>query len=384
MSIESVLFVDDEDHILEEYEELFEDQNFKVLTTNSPHKALDLISSHKFEVLVSDHKMPEMSGLDLITKVRKTSPDTVRIILTGYANKDLIKDAVNFGKVFRFMEKPCQPEELMATVLDAIKYANEVSGTKNLIEFRETYTDSLSTMDMFQTRLREKKSEIEMLISENETLSNMLEDTSKSSFKTLANLIIMKSTELFNSAEWVSNFSMKVAGKLKLSDNEKSVIYMASYLRDIGKLTQPDSIILRSKDSIKPSEIREYYKYPIIGEKILKLAGFNEIASVVSDLLERFDGSGPNGKAEKEISIPSQIITIANDTYESLLLRSRKGSNQEIIYGMASMTKYIWSKSRIFYSKDTANATIKILEETIQGKHQDLINLYSSSKINLN
>ncbi len=384
MSIESVLFVDDEDHILEEYEELFEDQKFKVQTINSPNKALELISSHKFEVLISDHKMPEMSGIDLITKVRQTSPDTVRIILTGYANKDLIKDAVNLGDVFRFLEKPCQPENLIVTVLDAIKYANEIAGTKNLIEFRETYKDSFSTMEMFQSRLKEKNSEIEMLVSENETLSNMLEDTSKSSFKTLANLISMKSTELFDSAEWVSNFSIKIAEHLNLSENEKSVIYMASYLRDIGKLTQPDSIMLRPKASIKPSEIREYYKYPIMGEKILRLAGFKEIASIVSNLLERFDGSGPNGKSEKEISISSQIISIANDTYDSLLLRSRKGSNQEIIYGMASMIKYIWSKSRIYYTKDIATATIKILEETIQGRHQDLLNLSSNSKINQN
>jgi len=384
MNSESILFVDDENHILEEYEGLFVDQELNILTSDDPLKALDLMSKQSVEVLVSDHKMPEMTGLDLITKVREESPDTIRIILTGYADKELVKDALNIGEVFRFLEKPCEPSKLVETVNDAVKYHQETSHVKKILEFNETYIDGKSTTDMFQTRLREKNSEIEMLVSENEYLSEVMENNSKVMFKTLVTMINLKSSELYDSSEWVSQFSAMIANKLDLSEDEKNIIYMASYLRDIGKLILPDSNLLKSVSMIKPSEIREFYRYPIIGEKILKMAGFEQIANVVGNLLERHDGSGPKGKSGKEIPIASQVLTVTDDTHDSLLLRSRKGSAQEMIYGMASMIKYIWSKNKIYYGKEVAMAAGEVLNEVIQGEHQDLLNIKAARGVMTN
>lgn len=93
---------------------------FDVETSAQPAEAAKLLSSRKFAVLLTDQRMPEMSGVELCAHSRAVSPETVRIIVTGYADLHATIDAVNRGAVMRYLQKPLRDGELAEVVRSAI------------------------------------------------------------------------------------------------------------------------------------------------------------------------------------------------------------------------------------------------------------------------
>ncbi len=120
-----MLFVDDEPHILEGLSQLF-DLDYDVHTANSGAEAIALAKeTPDLAIVISDQRMPQMKGIDVLKAIKEISPDTIRILLTGYADADAILDSVNVGEVFRYVKKPWQPDNLKSIVsLAAATYAN--------------------------------------------------------------------------------------------------------------------------------------------------------------------------------------------------------------------------------------------------------------------
>lgn len=113
-----VLFVDDEPRILETFRRNLRKQ-YDVHTAVGPEEGLRVVKEDdSFAVIVSDLKMPGMDGITFLSTVHSMSPDSVRIMLTGYADVDNAIAAVNEGHVFRFLTKPCTLESL-SKALDA-------------------------------------------------------------------------------------------------------------------------------------------------------------------------------------------------------------------------------------------------------------------------
>ena len=109
---DKVLFVDDEQSNLKALKRLFRNEPFDFITYNSPTEALAKIEAIKPAVVISDQRMPEMSGTAFLEQVRNKQPHSVRIILTGHADLKAAMDAINNGHVFRFIQKPWNPEAL--------------------------------------------------------------------------------------------------------------------------------------------------------------------------------------------------------------------------------------------------------------------------------
>jgi serine/threonine-protein kinase len=90
-----------------------------VHTAISGQEALGIIAAQPIDVIVSDQRMPEMLGTELLAKVRKCSPATMRILLTGYSDLAAIVGSVNDGEVFRFINKPWDQDEIKGIVAEA-------------------------------------------------------------------------------------------------------------------------------------------------------------------------------------------------------------------------------------------------------------------------
>jgi DNA-binding NtrC family response regulator len=119
-----VLFVDDEQRVLNSMRIMFR-REFELHLANSGKEALDIIGNEDIDVIVADHRMPQMTGVEVLTQVRSMSPRTVRILLTGYADLDAVEGSINDGEVFRFLTKPCPPDQLRNTVALAVKVAQQ-------------------------------------------------------------------------------------------------------------------------------------------------------------------------------------------------------------------------------------------------------------------
>ncbi|NMG31377.1 response regulator [Aromatoleum evansii] len=117
-----VLCVDDEPGIVRSLQWLLQKQ-FEVFTATSGAEALELVKQHDFDVVISDQRMPVMTGVEVLREVRKLSPRTMRILLTGYSDMQAIVRSVNESEVFRFINKPWNISELPKVVAQAITIA---------------------------------------------------------------------------------------------------------------------------------------------------------------------------------------------------------------------------------------------------------------------
>jgi ActR/RegA family two-component response regulator len=131
-----VLFVDDDLNILATFSRTF-GLKYDVDTAMDGNEGLETLKERgPYAVVVSDLKMPGMSGIDFLTQVRERQSDTVRMMLTGFADLETAIEAVNQGNVFRFLTKPCQMEDLGKAVEAALTQHRLVMAEKTLL--RET------------------------------------------------------------------------------------------------------------------------------------------------------------------------------------------------------------------------------------------------------
>jgi serine/threonine-protein kinase len=119
-----LLFVDDEQRVLNSMRIMFRRQ-FELFLASHGAEALDIVRDKDIDVIVADHRMPKMTGVEVLSKVRTMSPRTVRILLTGYADLDAVEGSINESEVFRFLTKPCAPQQLRETIELAAKLARE-------------------------------------------------------------------------------------------------------------------------------------------------------------------------------------------------------------------------------------------------------------------
>ena len=119
-----LLFVDDEQRVLNSMRIMFRRQ-FELFLASHGAEALDIVRDKDIDVIVADHRMPKMTGVEVLSRVRAMSPRTVRILLTGYADLDAVEGSINESEVFRFLTKPCAPQQLRETIELAAKLARE-------------------------------------------------------------------------------------------------------------------------------------------------------------------------------------------------------------------------------------------------------------------
>ena len=130
-----ILVVDDEQFILSALARAMRKENFTSDFISEPEKALLKLREQPYDIVVSDHLMPNMTGLEFLKQVRKEHPETLRIILTGHADMEMIIEAINEGQIYRFITKPWNDEELRITLRIALQHHHSMEQNRNLEGF---------------------------------------------------------------------------------------------------------------------------------------------------------------------------------------------------------------------------------------------------------
>jgi len=116
-----VLFVDDEPNVLNAIRRNFFDEDLTFFYASSGESGLELLGKHHIQIVVSDYRMPGMNGIHFLSEVNKRWPETVRIVLSGYADIEAIIGAVNEGQIYKFIPKPWNDDDLKVTISNAIE-----------------------------------------------------------------------------------------------------------------------------------------------------------------------------------------------------------------------------------------------------------------------
>lgn len=144
-----ILCVDDEQNVLNALRRLFLDDDYEILTANSATEGLALQDVEQAQIIISDYRMPSMTGVEFLREVNKKWPDTVRIVLSGYADTSAIVSAINEGQIYKFVPKPWNDDELKVTIANAIDLYYLAKTNRELSE-----------------ELKRKNAELELLLSE--------------------------------------------------------------------------------------------------------------------------------------------------------------------------------------------------------------------------
>jgi CheY-like chemotaxis protein len=128
-----ILVVDDEEAILETMSFTFED-DYEVQTASDPRRALDLLEAKgPFAVVLTDQRMPDMSGVEFVSEVRRRHPTTVRMILTGFSDMDAIIQAINDGHIYAYITKPWEPDHLKQVMKQAVEHYKLATENERLL-----------------------------------------------------------------------------------------------------------------------------------------------------------------------------------------------------------------------------------------------------------
>jgi len=165
----TILIVDDEEMVLSSLESFFTfETDYDIITFTSPLAALESIAETPVDLVIADYLMPEMNGLDFLLKFKEMYPEATRILLTGYADKQNAIRAINELKLYQYLEKPWDNDELLVTIKNGLERRELISELQFQVE-KERRVRSL-----FQKYVPEELIN-EVLNPDNE--SNLMEDS---------------------------------------------------------------------------------------------------------------------------------------------------------------------------------------------------------------
>ncbi len=270
-----VLFVDDDPNILRAMHRQLR-KKFDVFTALSGKEALDIIdSSSAFAVIVADMRMPEMDGVELLSRVKDISPDTVRIMLTGNADQQTAVKAVNEGAIFRFLNKPCSNAVLESTIFEAIEHYSLINAEREI-----------------------------------------LEKTVNGSIKVITEILSQVSPAAFSRSYRIKHYVSQIINTLKLPNSWE--FYVAASLSQIGCVTLPSDLIEKVYSGVKlePEEEEMFESHPQVGANLLKnIPRFERVAEMIRLQHKRFSDyqDKPKDADEKIIRLGAQILKAVID-----------------------------------------------------------------------
>ncbi len=136
-----LLIVDDEPDVCDSVHDLLR-REFRVLKANSAAEGFRLMQDEEVHIIMSDQRMPQITGVELLSKVKSRYPQAVRMLFTGFADLDSVIAAINHGHVFGFLKKPWQPEELEDAVRQAaVEYERLIASAEERERLLTQVTD---------------------------------------------------------------------------------------------------------------------------------------------------------------------------------------------------------------------------------------------------
>ena len=275
-----VLLVDDEpDNLALLYRTLR--GKYDLAKTTSPLEALEMIKQEHFNCILSDHKMPEIDGVELLKFVNAHYPDTMRLLVTAYTDAGILIDAINYAKIYRYIKKPYNPDELLLITQGALEY--------------------------WQLKF------------DNNALVNDLKELFSGTITAIVEALDAKDSYTLGRSRRVTFYAVNMAKALHLSDGTTGKIELAGLLHDIGMIGVSDDI-LSKVEKLTPDEYSEIKQHVSHSIKILDdIKQLKDVVEIIKYHHEHFDGNGyPYGLKGEEIPVGSRIIAVA-DAFDSMV-----------------------------------------------------------------
>ncbi|QQR79800.1 MAG: response regulator [Deltaproteobacteria bacterium] len=129
-----MLCVDDEPGVLQSLKRLFRREGYEMFFAGNAHDALEILKKENIHLIMTDYRMPEMNGVEFLKKSIEIHPESLRLILSGYADAKVVCDAIDQGQVYRFLTKPWNDEELLESIRQCFEHIKIETERNSLLQ----------------------------------------------------------------------------------------------------------------------------------------------------------------------------------------------------------------------------------------------------------
>jgi len=310
-----LVFVDDEPNILKALKRVFFEDDFIIETFTKGQDAIEFAKENDVNLIISDQRMPEMVGTELLKEFRKIHPDSMRIILTGFADMDAAVDAINNGQIYQFVFKPWNDEELRSMVLRALEtFDLQQENARLLSELMQKNNELNDLNAQLGQKVKERTALIVQKNLELGKVNRTLESSLMNSIRVFANLIELIRPAISSHAKRVTNMAKGFAKDMGWPNENLRDLEVAGLLHDIGKLAIPADILRKNKDKLTEVEKEMLNNHPILGQNMLgAIDSFNKIGQIIRSHHERWDGGGfPDGLRGEDIPKEARLLSLCN------------------------------------------------------------------------
>jgi putative two-component system response regulator len=295
-----ILVVDDDADVRDSiFLYLNEINDYSVFAYDGASEAMDKIQKDNIDVVLTDIVMPEISGIELLEKIRQFNNQIPVILMTGFADMDIAIAAIKKG-AFDFILKPFHPDYLHHSIKKAIQH-------NNYLKLKEDYNRYLENMVLQRTE------ELEIAKKRAENLSNDI-------VKRLTTVAEFRDIEAMEHVSRIGSYAELLSRELGMPEDFIQTIKLSSPLHDIGKIGIADSILLKP-GGLTYEEFEQIKTHTTTGERILSGSSHPVLQMAESIALnhhEKWDGTGyPGGLAGDNIPFEGRIVGIA-DQYDAI------------------------------------------------------------------
>ena len=321
-----LLIVEDDADMLDMLREVFIDAGYRVTTGKDGATGLKRAKDLQIDLILTDYRLPDMTGTEMLESLAHSHPDAFRIIMTGYADVTVAVDAINRGKVYKFITKPLNLDDLKVIVRRALEHLDAVKEKKRLEKEVLQYSRFLEKQVNTRTAsLLAANAELALknreLVRQKKEIDQLYREIQRNYLGTMTSLcaaIEAKDKYTRGHSDRVFYYALKMAKELRLNKRNVEQLRYASFLHDLGKIGIPDSILMKP-GKLTPEEYALVKEHPKVGEKILNPIRFLEkTKNIIRHHHERVDGKGyPDGLDFENMTIEERIIAVA-DAYDSM------------------------------------------------------------------
>jgi response regulator RpfG family c-di-GMP phosphodiesterase len=315
----TILIVDDESNILSSLQRLFRPLGYRIFTATSAQEALDILQGEAVDLIISDMRMPQMSGAEFFEQVMQRWPDTVRILLTGYADITSTVAAINKGGIYKYISKPWEDNDIKFSVIRALEQKYLEQERRRLEALTIKQNNELQELNEgLEDTVRARTAEIEQIAAMLQKSNDTLKDYYQSTVEVFSSLSETRFGGMSGHTRRIAELCDQIAAGTDMVDFERENLRFAALLHNLGKLTLPDVILQKSFEELTAGERTAVMESPVLGAAFLmSLEPLKGAASLIRSQCERYDGRGyPDGLKGEMIPLGARILALAKGVVE--------------------------------------------------------------------
>lgn len=315
-AIATILLVDDEPSVLSSLKRLLRPFGYRVFSAESGAAGLEVMSREPVDLVISDMRMPEMNGAQFLEHCQKNYPGAMRILLTGYSDMESTIDAINNGKLHRYMSKPWEDHDITTTVRQALELRSLELERARLEKLTKEQNEALEALNSnLASQVLERTEALRQSMASLEIAHKKLNEGFIASIRTLSNLIEMRGGALSGMSKQVSDDARRVAQKIGMDAGDIQDVTFAALLKDLGKVGLPDRLLTKPFSALDISETSMVMRHPVQGQAaLMSLERLDESGRIIRHQNEHFNGKGfPDHLEGDEIPMGARILAVVGD-----------------------------------------------------------------------